>query len=202
VSQKTRDVVKREAKEAEREQKRQENAALVESVALLPDDKVQAILIDPPWDWGDEGDVSQFGRGDLTYKGMSFDELIDYPVGERAQANAHIYLCITNRSLPKGFALLDAWGFRYVTCITWCKPSIGMGNYFRGSTEQILFGVRGSLPLLRNDFGTWFSAPRGDRHSEKPEELYRLVESCSPGPWMELFSRRKRNGWINHGAEA
>jgi len=84
--------------------------------------------------------------------------------------------------------------------VTWCKPSIGLGSYFRGSTEHFLFGVRGTLPLLRRDVGTWFDADRGE-NSEKPEKFYQLVESCSPGPWLEMFARRERPGWKYWGAE-
>jgi N6-adenosine-specific RNA methylase IME4 len=105
------------------------------------------------------------------------------------------------RLLPKGFALLERWGFRCVTKLTWCKPHFGMGNYFRGSTEDVLFGVKGSLPLLRHDVGTWFAADRDREHSAKPEEFYRLVETCSPGPWLEMFARRPRKGWVSWGAE-
>ena len=199
-------AVMRLAKEIQRQEQRDANRVMVEE-APGPVEHVQGktyptIVIDPPWDWGDEGDVSQFGRGDPTYATMSIEELLDLPVGQLASENAHIYLWITNRSLPKGFSLLDRWGFRYVTCLTWCKPSIGMGNYFRGSTEQILFGVRGSLPLLRADVGTWFQADRQGKHSTKPEEFYRLVESCSPGPWLEMFARQPRQGWSAWGAEA
>ena len=197
--------VRRLIKELERDRKREQNEELVEEAPELLESITgiyPAIVIDPPWDWGDEGDVSQFGRGNPTYATMSFEQLLEYPVREAAEANAHLYLWITNRSLPKGFALMEAWGFRYVTCLTWCKPSIGMGNYFRGSTEHVLFGVRGSLPLLRNDVGTWFQAPRQGKHSTKPDEFYRLVETCSPGPWLEIFSRTLRPGWKGTGAEA
>ena len=124
------------------------------------------------------------------------------PVGEKAGKNCHLYLWITNRSLPKGFALMEAWGFRYVVCLTWCKPSPGMGNYFRGGTEHVLFGVKGSLPLLRKDVGTWFAADRGKKHSAKPAAFFELVESCSPGPWLEMFARGGRPGWAVWGAEA
>lgn len=189
------------AKDVEREKKRVENAELVKAAPPLPETKASTIVIDPPWDKKDEGDIDQLGRGQPTYKMMSLEELLRFPVGERAETNAHIYLWITNRSLPKGFALLDAWGFRYVTCLTWCKPSFGIGNYFRGQTEHILFGVRGSLSLLRSDVGTCFSWPRPKGHSAKPEEFYSLIESCSPGPWMDLFARRQRPGWICWGAE-
>ena len=160
-------------------------------------------MIDPPWDWGDEGDVDQLGRARPTYGTMTFDELLALPVGERADVDCHLYLWITNRSLPKGFALMERWGFRYITALTWCKPSIGMGNYFRGSTEHVLFGVRGSQQLKRKDVGTWFAAPRGPNgHSSKPGEFYPLVESCSPGPYLEMFARSERAGWLSWGAEA
>jgi N6-adenosine-specific RNA methylase IME4 len=160
------------------------------------------IVIDPPWDWGDEGDADQFGRARPTYATMSIEQIAALPVGDLAAASAHIYLWITNRSLPKGFDLLATWGFRYITCLTWCKPSIGMGNYYRGSTEQVLFGVRGSLGLLRSDMGTWFQARRPGPHSAKPDEFYRMVETCSPGPWLEMFARQSRPGWTAWGAEA
>lgn len=194
---------KRKLKEDRREAVRQENRRLVEETAPVESDTYQTIVIDPPWDWGDEGDQDQLGRARPTYATLSLEELLALPVGELADANAHIYLWITNRSLPKGFALLERWGFRYVTCVTWGKPSFGMGNYFRGQTEQILFGVRGSLPLLRKDVGTLLLAPRGDGgHSSKPDAFYELVESCSPGPWLEMFARGTRPGWAGWGAEA
>ena len=139
--------------------------------------------------------MNQFGRAKQTYATMPIDEIAALPVGEIANDNAHLYLWITNRNLAKGFALLDAWGFRYVTMLTWVKPSFGMGNYYRGGTEQILFGVRGSLPLLRHDVGTHFEAPRGARgHSANPDEFYKLVETCLPGPRINIFARSKRLG--------
>jgi N6-adenosine-specific RNA methylase IME4 len=195
----------RELKERKREERRQENR---EAIAAAP--SIQAvrgafstIVLDPPWDWGDEGDQDQLGRARPTYGTMPFEDMLKLPVAEYADTDCHLYLWITNRSLPKGFALLDAWGFRYVTCITWVKPSFGMGNYFRGQTEHALFAVRGSQMLKRKDAGTVFTAARGPRgHSSKPTEFYDLVESCSPGPYLEMFARGNRNGWQSWGAEA
>jgi N6-adenosine-specific RNA methylase IME4 len=78
-----------------------------------------------------------------------------------------------------------------------------MGNYFRGQTEHLLFGVKGSQMLKRRDVGTIFYANRGDGgHSSKPNEAYELIESCSPGPYLEMFSRRNRFGWSMWGADA
>lgn len=199
---------KREIKEAKREERREENRAKV-AEAKAPEEIIQAgakfatIVIDPPWDWGDEGDQDQLGRARPDYATMSIDELCKLPVRDLADEDCHIYLWITNRSLPKGFRLLDAWGFRYITALTWVKPHFGMGNYFRGQSEHILFGVKGSQPLKRKDVGTIFSAPRGPNgHSSKPVEFYELVESCSPGPHLEMFSRCEREGWKTWGENA
>lgn len=206
AGEKTLSEVNREIKEEKRQAKREEAARQIAEAptidAAVTAAKFTTLVVDPPWDWGDEGDKDQLGRGRTTYGEIGFDDLLAFPVGDKAASDAHIYLWITNRSLPKGFKLLDAWGFRYVTCLTWCKPSFGMGNYYRGSTEQVLFGVRGSLPLKRRDVGTWFEAPRGqDGHSSKPAEFYELVESCSPGPYLDVFSRRERRGWVCWGGQ-
>lgn len=184
-------------REAKREDERQENAEKIEALStpLEAQGLFQTIVIDPPWDWGDEGDVNQFGRAKPDYHTMPIEEIERLPVGEIADENCHLYLWVTNRSLPKAFRLIDAWGFRYITCLTWVKPSIGMGNYFRGSTEQVLFCVKGSQPLKRHDAGTHFEAPRGDKHSAKPDEFYSLVESCSYAPYIDIFGRANRAGW-------
>jgi N6-adenosine-specific RNA methylase IME4 len=190
--------VKRELKEKKRESRREENREKIKSSPKLKDTKFSTIVIDPPWDWGDEGDKDQLGRAKPDYNTMSIDELMSLKVP--SDDDCHLYLWITNRSLPKGFSLLERWGFRYVTMLTWIKPSFGMGNYFRGSTEHILFGVKGSQPLKRKNVGTWFEAPRGKGgHSSKPESFIELVESCSPGPYLEMFSRVKRDGWERWG---
>ena len=154
------------------------------------------IVIDPPWRYDN---VATRGAAEDHYPTMSLGELVDLDLP--AADNAHLYLWVTNGFLPDGFDLLDAWGYRYKTVLTWCKPSIGMGNYFRNNTEHVLFGVRGSLPTQRKDVGTWFAADRGP-HSSKPESFYDLVESCSPGPYLEMFARRRRFGWDTWGNEA
>ncbi|OYW03314.1 MAG: hypothetical protein B7X11_03385, partial [Acidobacteria bacterium 37-65-4] len=186
----------REVKEAAREQRRDDNRTLI-AKAPSPEQsaaRYATIVIDPPWDWGDEGDADQLGRARPTYGTMTFEQLLALPVESQADIDCHLYLWITNRSLPKGFALMEKWGFRYITALTWAKTSFGMGNYFRGQTEHVLFGVRGSQMLKRKDVGTWFSAPRGPKgHSSKPTEFYSLVESCSPGPYLEMFARSDRD---------
>jgi len=201
--------VKRELKEQAREARREENRKKIaavpepEQTAAVADAKFATIVIDPPWDWGDEGDQDQLGRARPDYSTMTIEQLEQLDVGGLSDEDCHIYLWITNRSLPKGFRLLEAWGFRYITAITWVKPHFGMGNYFRGQTEHVLFGVKGSQPLKRKDVGTVFTASRGDGgHSSKPKEFLDLVESCSPGPYLEMFSRCHRDGWVLWGEDA
>jgi N6-adenosine-specific RNA methylase IME4 len=198
--------VKRELKEQAREARREENRKKIASVpepekaAAVAEAKYATIVIDPPWDWGDEGDQDQLGRARPDYGTMSIEQLERLDVGGLADDDCHIYLWITNRSLPKGFRLLEAWGFRYITAITWVKPHFGMGNYFRGQTEHVLFGVKGSQSLKRKDVGTVFEADRGPAgHSSKPPAFLDLVESCSPGPFLEMFSRSARPGWVAWG---
>lgn len=190
-------TIRREEKEAKREAERQENAEKVEKLhtPLEAQGLFQTIVIDPPWDWGDEGDVNQFGRAKPDYHTMPIGEIEKLPINKISDANCHLYLWVTNRSLPKAFRLIESWGFRYITCLTWVKPSIGMGNYFRGDTEQVLFAVKGSQLLKRRDVGTHFNAPRGKGHSAKPDEFYDLVESCSYAPFIDIFGRRERDGW-------
>ena len=188
---------KRADKEAKREAQRQENVKKVIRLSTPLEAKglFQTIVIDPPWDHGDEGDVNQFGRTKPDYATMPIEEIAKLPIDKIADDNCHLYLWVTNRSLPKAFSLIEKWGFRYITCLTWVKPSFGIGNYFRGSTEQVLFAVKGSQPLKRKDVGTHFLADRGKGHSAKPDEFYTLVESCSYAPFIDVFGRKERDGW-------
>lgn len=154
------------------------------------------IVIDPPWQYDNK--VTR-GAAEDHYSTMTLDELeaLELP----AAKDSHLYLWVTNGFLRQGFDLLDVWGFTYKACLTWIKPQIGMGNYFRNSTEHVLFAIRGSLPTQRNDVPTWFKADR-TRHSAKPDSFMDLVESCSPGPYLEMFARRRRMGWSSWGNEA
>jgi N6-adenosine-specific RNA methylase IME4 len=196
----------RQRREEEREKRRQENAEKIRNVSdakeLLKHGRFSTVVIDPPWDLGDEGDVNQMGRAKQDYTSIPIDELLLLPIDQISDKDSHLYLWITNRSLPKGFRLIEAWGFRYVTALTWVKPSFGMGNYFRGQTEHVLFAVRGSLPLKRKDAPTVFHADRGPGgHSSKPDEFYEIVESCSPGPYLDFYGRRRRPNWTVFGED-
>ncbi len=112
---------------------------------------------------------------------------------------AHLWLWVLSQHIDWGYTVARAWGFEPLTTITWCKPGLGVGR-FQCNTEHVLLCRKG--PRHGNPFGktggTWFGWPRG-RHSEKPREFFELVERTSPGPYLEMFARERRQGWDSHG---
>lgn len=200
---------KRVLKEKKKEKKRKENQELVDSAEsieeLIGAGLMATIVIDPPWDFTEEGDVDVYGRTRPDYVQMSDEEIEKLPVDDFAAKDCHLYMWITNRSLltGKAWTLCEAWGFRPITILTWCKPGIGVGNYFRNNTEHCIFGVRGQLALQVKNQGTWFEEKRGKRgHSSKPDAFFDMVETWSPGPYLRMFWRGQREGWTTWGAEA
>ncbi|WP_329051199.1 MT-A70 family methyltransferase [Amycolatopsis sp. NBC_01488] len=158
--------------------------------------KYRTILADPPWD------IQQCGSlgAERHYPLMSIDEICSLRVDRLADDNAHLWLWTTNAALPVAQQVIEAWGFRYVNLITWVKPRLGLGVYLRNASEQLLFAVRGRAPILYRSQPTWLFAPV-QAHSHKPEEVYAVVERCSPAPRLELFARRARSGWEVWGNE-
>ena len=156
----------------------------------------QTILADPPWDIQQTG-----GRGASNhYPVMTLDAIKRLGVRDVVAENAHIWLWVTNASILAGHEVMKSWGFTYKSCLTWIKPYFRLGVYLRNQTEHVLFGTRGNAPIQFRSQGTWFYAPVQD-HSHKPEEQYAIIERCSPGPYLELFARRRRPGWHAWGNE-
>jgi N6-adenosine-specific RNA methylase IME4 len=142
---------------------------------------------------------------------MSIEEIKALPVGEWAAREAHLYLWVTPQLQREGIGVEVArgWGFEIVGEIIWAKRNYGMGRFPRPAHEPLLVCRRGKLPFARNDVGsvqTW-SQRRGKGnggkvHSAKPDGAVDLIESASPGPYLELFARRARFGWSYYGNEA
>lgn len=176
------------------------------------DQKFATILADPPWQFTNRtGKVAPEHRRLNRYPTMSLAEIMSLPVEQLAAATAHLYLWVPNALLPEGLQVLTAWGFTYKSNIVWHKirkdggpDGRGVGFYFRNVTELLLFGTRGknarTLPPGRSQVN--YIATRKREHSRKPDEQYELVESCSPGPYLELFARGVREGWTSWGNQA
>lgn len=121
---------------------------------------------------------------------MSLERIKGMPVGELAADDAHLWLWVTNATLRHGYDVAEAWGFTVRSPLTWVKFRLGLGNYLRNSTEHLLFATKGKAPVQYRSQPTWIQAPVQD-HSHKPEEQYALIERISPGPYLELFARRR-----------
>ncbi len=170
------------------------------------------ILADPPWQFQNRtGKVAPEHKRLQRYGTMSLEDIKALPVEEAAAESAHLYLWVPNALLPAGLAVMEAWGFSYKSNLVWHKirkdggpDGRGVGFYFRNVTELILFGVKGknARTLAPGRSQVNFIASRKREHSRKPDEQYQLIESCSSGPFLELFARGERSGWACWGNQA
>ena len=138
----------------------------------------------------------------LAYPTMTLAEIEAMPVAGVADKDAHLYLWTVNRYVEQAYAVARAWGFRPACLLTWAKTpkKWNIGGTYAPTTEHILFARRGTLKALRREMSTWWNWKRG-RHSAKPEAFQDMVETVSPGPRLELFARRPREGWTVWGNE-
>lgn len=169
------------------------------------------VLADPPWRFMNRtGKVAPEHKRLARYGTMSTKEIAAMPVADVMSEQSHCYLWVPNALLADGMMVLEAWGFTYKTMLVWAKrrkdggpDGRGVGFYFRNVTEPILFGVRGNMRTLapgRRQVNMVESQKR--EHSRKPDELYPIIEACSPGPYLELFARYPQPGWTAWGNEA
>jgi N6-adenosine-specific RNA methylase IME4 len=162
-------------------------------VATATPRRFRTILADPPWDIQQRG-----ARGaQCHYDLLSLDRIEAMPIADLAEDDAHLWLWVTNATLRHGYDVAEAWGFTVRSPLTWIKFRLGLGNYLRNATEHLLFATKGKAPVNFRSQPTWVNAPVQD-HSHKPEEQYALIERISPGPYIELFARRRplsRSDW-------
>ncbi len=162
------------------------------------------VLADPPWRFVNRtGKVAPEHRRLARYSTMATKQIAALPVAELMAGASHCYLWVPNALLADGLTVLENWGFVYKANLVWHKvrrdggsDGRGVGFYFRNVTELVLFGSRGRLRTLapaRRQVNLFASRKR--EHSRKPDELYGIVEACSPGPFLELFARHARPGW-------
>ncbi|HNG38652.1 MAG TPA: MT-A70 family methyltransferase, partial [Accumulibacter sp.] len=168
------------------------------------------ILADPPWQFANRtGKMAPEHKRLRRYPTLTLAQIQAIPVSAAAAERSHLYLWVPNALLAEGLAVVHAWGFTYKGLLVWHKirkdggsDGRGVGFYFRNVTELVLFGVRGQLRTLppgRRQVNYLCSQKR--EHSRKPDELYSIVEACSPGPYLELFARNRRPNWQHWGNE-
>lgn len=174
--------------------------------------RFRTILADPPWQFQNRtGKMAPEHKRLSRYGTMKLDQIMALPVAQLADETAHLYLWVPNALLPDGLRVMEAWGFQYKSNLVWHKvrkdggsDGRGVGFYFRNVTELVLFGIRGknarTLAPGRRQVNLLATMKR--EHSRKPDELYKIVESCSPAPYLELFARGPRKGWSVWGDQA
>lgn len=172
----------------------------------------QTILADPPWQFTNRtGKMAPEHKRLNRYSTLDLEQIKALPVSDVCAEPAHLYLWVPNALLKEGLDVLEAWGFTYKTNVIWHKvrkdggpDGRGVGFYFRNTTEIILFGVKGknARTLAPGRSQVNILRTRKREHSRKPDEQYGLIESCSPGPYLELFARGPRPGWSSWGNQA
>jgi N6-adenosine-specific RNA methylase IME4 len=184
-----------------------------ELLAFCDGRKFKTILVDPPWQFKNRtGKMAPEHKRLNRYPTMKLDEIKALPVSEIADEPSHLYLWIPNALLPEGLDVMKSWGFQYKTNIVWEKvrkdgqpDGRGVGFYFRNVTELLLFGTRGksdtrTLSPARSQVNLIRTQKR--EHSRKPDEIFDIIESCSSGPYIELFARGARENWELWGNQA
>lgn len=184
---------------------------VIADLLSVADRPYATVLADPPWRFNNRtGKVAPEHRRLSRYDTMTTREIQELPVQDVVAEHAHLYLWVPNALIADGLRVMESWGFTYKSNLVWAKrrkdggpDGRGVGFYFRNVTELVLFGVRGSMRTLQpgrrqvNIIET-----RKREHSRKPDEQYDIIESCSPGPYLEMFARYSRSGWSSWGVEA
>lgn len=190
--------------EARKEEARLRDPELVPEPVPPPPGKYRCLIIDPPWPMQK---IERDERPDqgiaLDYPVMALEQIADdqhVPVRAKADEHCHLYLWVTHKFLPAGMDLLGTWGFNYQCVMTWRK-NVGITPFsWMYDTEHVLFARRGSLPLSRLGLRLSFDAPVNG-HSVKPDVFYERVLEASPGPRLDMFARRERDGFTPWGNE-
>ena len=174
--------------------------------------KFKTVLADPPWQFQNRtGKMAPEHKRLTRYSTMKLADICSLPVADMLDETAHLYLWVPNALMPEGLEVLKAWGFEYKTNLIWYKvrkdggpDGRGVGFYFRNVTEMILFGVKRIKARTLQPGRSQVNIIRSmkQEHSRKPDELYDLIERCSPGPYLEMFARGVRPGWTSWGDQA
>lgn len=165
----------------------------------------RTVVADPPW-WP-RLHRNTVGRRKGPYRAgpqryytvLTVEQII--ALRPETQRKAHLWLWVLNQHVDWGYEVARAWGFEPQQMLTWCKTGLGTGQ-FQCNSESILVCRKGGPTgnAFGKTGGTWFNWSRVAReHSRKPDELFELVERVSPGPYLEMFARRRRPGWAQMG---
>jgi N6-adenosine-specific RNA methylase IME4 len=214
-----RNVVNAVAIEQEREayRARIETGATVADLEALAASgrKFGVVCPDPPWSFEVYSGKGKQRSAERYYDTWPLERIKALPVGALAADDCALLLWAVWPNLDSALEVIAAWGFKYQTAgLLWVKTNEGaesvaldgaglhwgMGYHTRANTEPCLLATRGEPLRLAADVHQVVIAPITE-HSEKPDEVYRRVERLYPGPCLELFARKPRDGWTVWGNE-
>jgi len=183
----------------------------------LPRGYFGAILADPPWKFVQWTESSWRRAGDRSahYSTMGTSDIAGLPIGEYAAPDCVLFLWVCWPFLLQVNEIIEAWGFTYKTCaFAWMKAhagqlelfqdeipdQMGLGYWTRANSEVCLLATRGKPKRLNADVRQAIIEPRRE-HSRKPDDVHNRIERLVAGPYLELFARSERPGWICRGNE-
>jgi len=166
------------------------------------DKKYSVIYADPPWDWKTYSDKGRAKTSDKHYSLMGIEDLKMFPIGDIADGDCILFMWVQDAHMSDALELGEAWGFTYKTIgFVWDKQNFGMGYWTRKGAEVCLLFTKGHPH--REDAGVrQFISEKATIHSKKPDEVRnRIVKLMGDLPRIELFARRKVEGWDCWGNE-
>lgn len=163
--------------------------------------KYKTILADPPWSYRNKNTGGSMNSGSKNkYPTLDIDKICNFEINnlkikEITEKDSVLYLWVTVPMINEGLRVMNEWGFKYKTMIFWNKIGrLGIGFWFRGQVEICLFGIKGKVKAYRSkEKNIIQSKPR--KHSQKPTEMYWIIDKYSENPKLEIFAREKRIGW-------
>jgi N6-adenosine-specific RNA methylase IME4 len=177
---------------------------LAKKIKKLPEQKYGVIYADPEWRWEPWSRVTGMDRAaDNHYPTSPIENIKARDVPSIMAPHCMLFMWATPPMLDQAIDVLKHWGFGYITNAVWVKPSIGTGYWFRFRHEHLLLGKRGDVPCPApgEQWDSVIEQPRG-KHSEKPVEVYDIIEAYFPNlPKIELNARRRREGWTSWGPD-
>jgi N6-adenosine-specific RNA methylase IME4 len=170
--------------------------------------KFPVIYVDPGWEFRVYSGKHKPRSAERRYDTLSLAEIKGLPVSALAADDSALFLWAVMPELPGALEVITAWGFTYTTVgFTWIKQNrggqglfTGMGYWTRANAELCLLATRGRPMRLAKDVHQVIVAPVAE-HSRKPKETARRIERLFVGPYLELFGRERRRGWIIWGDE-
>jgi N6-adenosine-specific RNA methylase IME4 len=189
--------------------KRQERVASMADAPQMPPGKYRVWYADPPWQYGNAGVIGEtdnYGHAARHYPTMSIDELcaMGTDIKANCEDDAVLFLWVTSPLLEECFPVIKAWGFKYKTSFVWDKVGHNFGHYNSVRHELLLVCTRGSCtPDDKTLYDSVVSIEKSRKHSEKPEEFRRIIDSLYTwGSRIELFARTDAEGWAAWGNES